>query len=212
MARYTGPVCRLCRSKNEKLMLKGERCLTPKCAVERRLNEAGNRNKRRGRRPKKMSEYGIRLMEKQKAKNIYGILERQLRIYFTKAERMPGLAGENLLRMLEMRLDNVIYRLGFADSLRQARQLVRHGHFTLNGRKTDIPSCIVKQGDVVAWKEGKAKLFPYQNAAQNVGTRPVPVWLSVDQKTLAGKVITQPSREDIDLTINERLIVEYYSR
>ncbi|MBT4511596.1 MAG: 30S ribosomal protein S4 [Chloroflexi bacterium] len=213
MARYTGPVCRLCRRTSEKLMLKGERCLTPKCAVERQLSSmAGkNRNRRRGR-PKKKSEYGIRLMEKQKTKNTYGILERQLRIYFRKAGKTPGLSGENLLRMLETRLDNVVYRLGFADSLRQARQLVRHGHFTLNGRKTDIPSCAVKPGDVIAWKENKAKLFPYQYAAQNIAGKQIPGWLSVDSSTLTAKVLAQPTREDIGGTINERLIVEYYSK
>lgn len=210
MARYTGPVCRLCRRNNEKLMLKGERCVSPKCAIEKKQDDA--RHKRRGRRPKKKSEYGIRLMEKQKAKNIYGVLERQLRIYYSKAGRQPGLAGENLLRMLEMRLDNVVYRLGFADSLRQARQLVRHGHLTLNGRKTDIPSCAVKPGDVIAWKEGKDKLFPYQNAAQNIASKEIPGWLSVDTGNLTAKVLAQPSREDIGTTINERLIVEYYSK
>ena len=150
--------------------------------------------------------------EKQKAKNTYGILERQLRIYFRKAERMPGLAGENLLRLLEMRLDNVVYRLGFADSLRQARQLVRHGHFTLNGRKTDIPSCLVKPGDVITWKENKVKLFPYQYAAQNIASKQIPGWLNVDTDTLTAKVLAQPTREDIGGTINERLIVEYYSK
>jgi small subunit ribosomal protein S4 len=125
---------------------------------------------------------------------------------------MPGLVGENLLCMLEMRLDNVVYRLGFTDSLRQARQLVRHGHFTLNGRKTDIPSCAVKPGDVIAWKAGKEKLFPYQSASQNIASKQIPTWLSVDEGTLAGKVLSQPSREDIGTTINERLIVEFYSK
>ncbi len=214
MARYTGPVCRLCRRNDEKLMLKGERCLSPKCAIEKKNQQAAGKFKRRtkGRRPKKKSEYGIRLMEKQKAKNTYGILERQLRIYFVKAGRQPGLAGENLLRMLEMRLDNVIYRLGFADSLRQARQLVRHGHFSINERKTDIPSCAVKPGDMIAWKAGKEKLFPYQSAAQNLSSKQIPGWLSVDATNLTAKVLTQPSREDIGGTINERLIVEYYSK
>lgn len=214
MARYTGPVCRLCRRNDEKLMLKGERCLSPKCAVEKKNLAAMGKFKRRGkgRRPKKKSEYGIRLMEKQKAKNTYGVLERQMRNYFVKAGRQPGLAGENLLRMLETRLDNVVYRFGFADSLRQARQLVMHGHFTLNGRKTDIPSCAVSPGDVIAWKTGKEKLFPYQSAAQNLSNKEIPGWLSVDAETLSGKVLTQPSREDISGTINERLIVELYSK
>ena len=209
MARYTGPVCRLCRRQGEKLMLKGERCLTPKCALERKHDAPGRRQRSR---PRKLSEYGIRLMEKQKAKHMYGILERQLRRHFAEAGRLPGLAGENLLRILEMRLDNVVYRLGFAESRRQARQLVRHGHFTLNGRKTDIPSCLVKPGDVISWKAGKEKLVPYQSAAQNIGARHIPGWLSVDDKSLTAKVLTQPSREDIGVTIKERLILEYYSR
>ncbi len=211
MARYTGPVCRLCRRQNEKLMLKGERCLSPKCAVEKKL-AAGTKNRRRGRRPKRLSEYGVRLLEKQKSKNIYGVLERQLRKYFTEADRMPGLTGENLLRILETRLDNTVYRLGFADSLRQARQLVRHGYFTLNDRKTDIPSCRVKPGDTIAFKQGKDKLFPYEKALQDISSKQIPAWLSVDNKTLVGKVLSQPSREDMGITINERHIVEYYSK
>ncbi|MCL0078365.1 30S ribosomal protein S4 [Dehalococcoidia bacterium] len=209
MARYTGPVCRLCRRQGEKLMLKGERCASPKCALERKYNAPGYGQRSR---PRKMSEYGIRLKEKQKAKNIYGILERQFRKHFAEAERIPGLAGENLLRILEMRLDSVVYRLGFADSRRQARQLVRHGHFTLNGRKTDIPSCLVKPGDVIAWMTSKQGLIPYQAALQDIGSRHIPGWLSVDDKSLTAKVLTLPSREEIGITINERLIVEYYSR
>ena len=212
MARYRGPVCRLCRRQNEKLMLKGERCLSSKCAVERKLNEAGNKRKRTGRRPKKLSEYGIRLLEKQKAKNIYGILERQMRKYFVEAEKSPGLAGENLLRILETRLDNVVFRAGFTDSLRQARQLVRHGYFTLNERKTDIPSCQVKPGDVIAWKASKQKSFPYEKAIQDIGNKQIPPWLSIDGKTLTAKMLSQPAREDMGTTINERLIVEFYSK
>ena len=206
MARYTGPVCRLCRQQGEKLMLKGERCTSLKCALERK------QKMRQQSRPRKTSEYGVRLREKQKAKYIYGILERQFRRHFAEAERTPGLAGENLLRILEMRLDNVVYRLGFADSRRQARQLVRHGHITLNGRKTDIPSCLVKPGDVIAWMANKQGLVPYQAALQNIKSRHIPRWLSVDDKSLTAKVLTFPSREDIGVNINERLIVEYYSR
>ncbi|MCL0041431.1 30S ribosomal protein S4 [Dehalococcoidia bacterium] len=208
MARYTGPVCRLCRQQGEKLMLKGERCVSLKCALERKQKM----RQRQHSRPRKMSEYGVRLREKQKARHIYGILERQFRRHFAEAERIPGLAGENLLRILEMRLDNVVYRLGFADSRRQARQLVRHGHITLNGRKTDIPSCLVKPGDVIAWMTSKQGLIPYQAALQNIGSRHIPGWLDVDDKSLTAKVLTLPSREDIGVTINERLIVEYYSR
>jgi len=212
MARYVGPVCRLCRRQNEKLMLKGERCLSPKCAVERKLNESQNRRRRTGRRPKKLSEYGIRLLEKQKAKNTYGILERQMRKYFEEAARTPGLSGETLLRILETRLDNVVFRAGFADSLRQARQLVRHGYFTLNERKTDIPSCRIKPGDVIAWKVSKQKSFPYEKATQDIGNKQIPAWLSVEVKTLTAKMLSQPAREDMGTTINERLIVEYYSK
>jgi len=209
MARYTGPVCRLCRRQGEKLMLKGERCASPKCAIERKHNAPGYGQRSR---PRKMSEHSIRLKERQKAKNIYGILERQFGNHFAEAERIPGLAGENLLRILEMRLDSVVYRLGFSDSRRQARQLVRHGHFTLNGRKTDIPSCLVKPGDVIAWATSKQGLIPYQAALQDIGSKHIPGWLSVDDKSLTAKVLTLPSREEIGITINERLIVEYYSR
>jgi len=209
MARYTGPVCRLCRRQEEKLMLKGERCLSSKCAFERK-HEQGP--KRRRARPKKLSEYGIRLREKQKAKHIYGILERQMRKYFTEAERAPGLSGETLLQILETRMDNTVYRAGLADSLRQARQLVRHGLFKLNGRKTDIPSCRVKPGDVIEWKDGHEKLFPFQKAEQDISSKQIPAWLSVDPKKLSVKVLSLPSREDVGSTINERLIVEYYSK
>ncbi len=190
-------------------MLKGERCLTPKCPLERRHGPPGHSQRSRS---AKLSEYGIRLMEKQKVKYIYGILERQLRRYFKEAERQPGLTGENLLKILEKRLDNVVYRLGFADSRRQARQLVRHGHFTVNGRKVDIPSYLVKPGDVIAWKKEKEKLFPFQKALQEIKSKQIPKWLSLDTETLNARVLAEPSRDDIDATINERLIVEYYSR
>lgn len=212
MARYTGPVCRLCRRQNEKLMLKGERCLSPKCALERKKLAAGPRGPRSRGRPRKMSEYGVRLLEKQKAKHTYGILERQMRRYFAAAEGMPGLSGENLLKLLETRMDNVVYRAGLADSLRQARQQVRHGHFLLNGRVTNIPSCQVKPGDVISWKPSKQKLFPYESAAQNLANRQIPAWLSVDDQNLAVKVLSVPTREDIGPSINERLIVEFYSK
>ncbi len=212
MARYTGPVCRLCLRQDEKLMLKGERCLSAKCALERKQEASAKKHRGRGHRPKKLSEYGIRLKEKQKAKYIYGILERQMNNYFDEAERAPGFSGDNLLRILETRLDNTVYRAGLADSLRQARQLVRHGHFALNGRKTNIPSCHVKPGDVIEWKAGKEKLFPYQKAAQNIGNKQIPHWLNVDDKNLTVKILAQPSREDIGTTINERLIIEYYSK
>lgn len=207
MARYTGPVCRLCRRQGEKLMLKGERCLGPKCPLEKRHAPPGEHL-----RPRKISEYGFRLREKQKAKRIYGVLERQFRRHFAEAQRRPGLTSENLLKILETRLDNTVYRLGFADSRNQARQLVRHGHFTINGDNVDIPSYLVKPGDTIAWREKSKKLLPYNKAAQDSGSRPIPTWLSLDAEALTGKVLTEPSRSDIDFTIEERLIVEYYSR
>ncbi len=209
MARYMGPVCRICRRQGEKLMLKGGRCFTPKCPLERKRYPPGQRGTGR---PKKMSEYGVRLLEKQKAKHIYGVLERQMRRHFAQAEKLPGRAGENLVTVLETRLDSVIYRAGFVESRRQARQLVQHGYFTINGRRTNIPSVLVKPGDVIAWKQGKDKRVPYESAAQSVAAKHVPAWLSVDDKSLAVKVLSQPSKEDIDVTINGRLIVELYSR
>jgi small subunit ribosomal protein S4 len=186
-------------------MLKGDKCLSPKCPLERRHAPQGRRP-----RPRRVSEYGYRLKEKQKVRHIYGVQERQLRGHFAKAERRSGLAGENLLKILELRFDNVIYRLGFADSRRQARQLVRHGHFLINGRKVDIPSYSVKPGDVITWKEKSKALVPYNKAVQ--GVKSVPTWLSLDPETLTGRILTEPSRNDIDLTIEEQLIVEYYSR
>jgi len=207
MARYIGPVCRLCRRQDEKLMLKGEKCLTPKCPLERRHVPPGEHH-----RPRKLSEYGIRLKEKQKARRIYGVLERQFRRHFAEAGRRPGSTGENLLKILETRLDNAVYRLGFADSRSQARQLVRHGHFTVNGHKVNIPSYLVKPGDAIAWREKSKQLVHYEKAAQEVGSRSTPSWLSLDPETLIGRVLTEPSRNEIDSIIDEHLIVEYYSR
>lgn len=208
MARYTGSVCKLCRRHGEKLFLKGERCYTPKCPMERRRGAPGHSPYSR---PRKISEHGLRLLEKQKARRIYGILERQFRRYFEMAERLPGLTGENLLQILEKRLDNVIYRLGFAESRPQARQLVRHGHFKVNGRRVDIPSFLVEPGNIITWKEGREDFFPYQNAAQRVKEVKVPSWLSLDQEKLVAKVLSEPAREDIGFTIDEKLIVEYYA-
>jgi small subunit ribosomal protein S4 len=208
MARYIGPVCRLCRRHDEKLMLKGERCLTPKCPLERRHAPPGEQH----RRPRKVSEYGIRLREKQKARRIYGVLESQFRRHFAEAWRRPGSTGENLLKILETRLDNAVYRLGFADSRNQARQLVRHGHLTVNGRKVNIPSYLVKPGDAIAWREKSKQLVHYDKAAQEVGSRSVPSWMSLDPETLIGRVLTEPNRNEIDSIIDEHLIVEYYSR
>lgn len=208
MARYTGPVCRLCRRQGEKLMLKGSRCTTRKCAMERRNLPPGQQRPRR----RKVSDRGLQLKEKQRARQSYGLLERQFRRHFAEAERRPGITGENLLQILEMRLDNVVYRLGFADSRSQARQIVRHGHITLNGRKTDIPSCVVKPEDVIAWREASTDTEYYKMVAQQIQDKIVPDWLSLDRESLRGQVLAPPSRSDIDLRLDEKAIVEYYSR
>ncbi len=208
MARYTGPVCRLCRRQGEKLMLKGERCTTRKCAMERRNLPPGQQRPRR----RKVSDRGLQLREKQKARHTYGVLERQFRGHFAAAQRRLGITGENLLQILEMRLDNVVYRLGFADSRRQARQLVRHGHITLNGRRTDIPSCAVKVSDVIAWEEKSTNTEYYKMVVEQIQDKIVPQWLSLDQENLSGQVLASPSRSDIDPRFDEKAIVEYYSR
>ncbi len=210
MARYTGPACRLCRRLGEKLMLKGERCTTQKCALERRKMPPGQQRLKRRR--KKMSDRGLQLMEKQKARRSYGVLEKQFRRHFAEAERRPGITGENLLSILEMRLDNVVYRLGFADSRRQARQIVCHRHITLNGRRTDIPSCAVKSGDVIAWREGSTGTEYYKMVVERIQDKIVPSWLSLDRENLRGQVLTPPSRSDVDIRLDEKSIVEYYSR
>ncbi len=206
MARYTGPSCRLCRREGQKLYLKGERCYTDKCAIARRGYAPGQHGQGR----KKLSNYGLQLREKQKAKRFYGLLETPFRAYFEKAEKMPGITGENLLRLLETRLDNVVYRMGFASSRKEARQLVRHGHFTVNGKKVDIPSFLVSVGDVIKVKEksfSSAKFKELAEAAANV-----PNWVQVSFENLEGKVVALPTREDIDIPIAEHLIVELYSR
>ncbi len=209
MARYTGPVCRLCRREGQKLFLKGERCLGPKCAIERRRYAPGQHGQARGRKP---SEYGVRLREKQKARRIYGVLERQFRKHYTEAERRGGATGANLLQLLETRLDNVVYRMGFADSRPQARQIVRHGHFTVNGRRTDIPSFIVKPGDVIAVREGSRKREYFQTIGQLLNRRNVPSWLTLDVASMSGRVISLPEADQVDSKINAQLIVEFYSR
>lgn len=208
MARYTGPVCRLCRREGAKLYLKGDRCYTGKCAIDRRGYAPGQHGQGR----KKMSEYGIQLREKQKARRIYGILETQFRSYFEKAERQQGVTGENLLRLLERRLDNVVYRLGYAGSRVEARQLVRHGHFTVNGRKVNIPSFLTRTGDVVAVREKSRDNNRIKELAEQAARKTPPAWLEVDAEQLSGKVVAVPSREDIDVPIEEHLIVELYSR
>jgi len=209
MARYTEAVCRLCRRSGEKLMLKGTRCLTPKCAVEKRPKPPGQRPKQR--RPR-ISDRGLQLREKQKGRYTYGMLERQFRKFFTQAEMQPGITGENLLVLLERRLDNVVYRLGFADSRSQARQLVQHGHFVLNGRKTDIPSCLVKEGDTISWREGSTKTEYYKQVAASIEAKAVLSWLSLDTQNLVGQVVSLPTPDDIDRRFDGKAIVEYYSR
>ncbi|MBI2303380.1 MAG: 30S ribosomal protein S4 [Chloroflexi bacterium] len=208
MARYTGSVCRLCRRMSEKLFLKGERCFGPKCAVERRAVPPGGRPQRR----RKLSERGLQLKEKQKSRFIYGVLEAQFRRHFAEAQRRPGITGENLLQILERRLDNVTYRLGFADSRKQARQLVNHGHCQVNGRKTDISSYIVKEGDVISWVAKSKETEYFKMAAKEITAKNIPPWLSLNVDEMVGRVITLPSRSDVDYRINEQLITEYYSR
>ncbi|NLW25483.1 MAG: 30S ribosomal protein S4 [Clostridia bacterium] len=208
MARYTGPVCRICRREGMKLYLKGDRCYSDKCAIERRNYAPGQHGQRRP----KFSEYGLQLREKQKTRRVYGVLENQFRTYFVKADRQKGITGENLLRLLETRLDNVVYRLGFAKSRPQARQFVRHNHFTLNGHKVNIPSMQVKVGDVIQLKE-KSKNSPiFKEIIENLGQKTPPAWLELDVENLSGKVVALPTREDIDLPVQEHLIVELYSR
>ena len=212
MARYIGATCRLCRRVGDKLMLKGERCFTSKCAVERRSVPPGYRSTSRRRRPGKKSDRGLQLLEKQKARYTYGILERQFRKFFAEAERIPGITGENLLVLLERRLDNVVYRLGFANSRSQARQLVRHGHLLLNGRKTDIPSCLVKVGDVITWREASTKTEYYKRLVEEINDKIVPGWLNLDKQKLDCRVLALPTSGDIEVKFDEKVIVEYYSR
>lgn len=212
MARYTGPVCRLCRREGEKLFLKGSRCLTPKCSIERRSYPPGEHGRdsqfRRGR----ASDYLLQLREKQKARRIYGIFERQFSRYFERAEQRVGLTGTNLLVILESRLDNVIYRLGIGSSRAQARQLVQHGHIMLNGRKTNIPSALVAPGDTITIRSESLQGSYFRTLRQEIDDRQVPRWLSLDTNNLSANVLNLPAREDIDVSLNEQLIVEYYSR
>lgn len=210
MARYTGPVCRLCRRFGDKLMLKGERCSTPKCPVEKRNTPPGGHSQARGR--IRISERGLQLREKQKLRFSYGVLERQFRRFFVEAKRSPSATGENLLILLERRLDNVIYRLGFADSRAQARQIVRHGHIIVNGRKADIPSLLVKSGDVVKWREASTKTEYYKRIAEESEEKSIPNWLSLDKESMTGRVLNLPSKDDIEAGFNAKAIVEYYSR
>lgn len=214
MARYTGPVCRICRREGLKLYLKGDRCLSPKCPIVQRQPmrnfPPGQHGQKRSRRP---SEYGIQLREKQKIRKMYGVLEGQFRRHFGEAVRRGGVTGENLLQILEMRLDNVVYRLGFADSRKQARQIVRHGHFTVNGRKTNIPSFIVKPEDVVGVRPQSREREYFKIVAETAGSKQVPDWLTRDMDNLNGRVVSTPTRDQIEIPpLNEQLVVEFYSR
>jgi small subunit ribosomal protein S4 len=211
MARYKDAVCKLCRREGEKLFLKGERCTSPKCALERRPYAPGSHG-RRSQFRRRESNYALQLRAKQKARRVYGVLERQFRRYFREAERLRGLTGTNLLVILESRLDNVVYRFGFAMSRPQARQIVRHGHVEVNGRKVNIPSYLVKPGDVVAIRPTSRKKGMIQDIALDLEHRAVPDWLSRDEQALSGRVLSMPQRGDIDVAIDEQLIVEYYSR
>lgn len=208
MARYTGSVCRLCRREGIKLFLKGDRCYTEKCAVERRAYAPGLHG--RGRR--KFSEYGAQLREKQKLKRIYGLLERQFRRYFSEAERMKGVTGENLLLLLERRLDNMVYRMGFVRSREEGRELVRHGHFLVNGKKVNVPSYLVKQGDVVSVKERSRKIARIIESVEAAERRGIPEWISADKKNFSAVLKYYPAREQLTLPVQEHLVVELYSK
>jgi small subunit ribosomal protein S4 len=208
MARYTGADCRQCRREGEKLFLKGDRCYTDKCGIEKRPYPPGQAGKKRPR----DSEYRVQLREKQKAKRIYGVLEKQFRTYYQIATRQPGITGENLLRLLESRLDNVVYRLGLAASRDEARQLVRHGHFTVDGRRVDIPSFRVRPGALVAVAEKSRDLTTIKAALISPSKIEVPGWLEIDVEKLQGKVLSLPVREQIDAPLREQLIVELYSK
>ncbi|CAH2215197.1 30S ribosomal protein S4 [Tepidibacter aestuarii] len=207
MARYTGAVCRLCRREGMKLFLKGDRCYTDKCAINKRNYAPGQHGQGR----KKVSNYGLQLREKQKVKRIYGVLETQFRNLYEKAEKMQGISGENLLSLLERRLDNTVYRMGLASSRKEARQLVRHGHFSLNGHKANVPSMIMEVGDVIAVKEGSKSSAKFKSLVEN-STRVAPKWMDASIEKMEAKITALPTREDIDLEIAEHLIVELYSK
>jgi len=208
VARYTGAKCRICRREGQKLFLKGDRCFTDKCAYERRPYVPGQHGRRRS----KISDYAVQLREKQKVRRMYGVLEKQFRAYYQQADMKKGVTGHNLLALLEMRLDNVIYRLGFANSRDQARQLVRHGIFVLNGRRVNVPSMQVKEGDVITVREESKKVPVIQEAQEVIARRGCPDWLEIDGTALKGVVKASPVREDIQFPINEQLIVELYSK
>ncbi|MFN2175763.1 MAG: 30S ribosomal protein S4 [Anaerolineales bacterium] len=212
MAKYRGPVCKLCRREGEKLFLKGERCFTPKCAFERRGYPPGQHGRSAQYRRRRESDYNRQLRAKQKARKVYGILEKQFRRYYEVSLERRGLTGLNLLQILESRLDNVVYRLGFADSRKQARLLVTHGHFSVNGRRTDVPSMLVSEGDVISVRDGSRKRTYFKELPEISEEKNVPAWLNRDLRNLSGTLIRLPERSEIDGNLNEQLIVEYYSR
>ena len=204
MARYTASVCKLCRRVSGKLMLKGSRCFTPKCAMEKRRRITGRR--------RRISDHGLQLIEKQKVRFSYGVLEKQFRLAFAQAERQPGITGENLQVLLERRLDNIVYRLGFADSRAQARQLVCHGHIVVNGRKTDIPSCLVKEGDTINWHARSRKSEYCKLLAESIEAKTIARWLTLDRERLVGQVLSLPTPDEIGAEFDGKAVVEYYSR
>lgn len=210
MARYTDPVCRLCRREGVKLYLKGERCYTDKCAIDRRGYAPGQHGQGGGRR--RASEYGMQLREKQKARRVYGVLEKQFRSYYDEAARRKGITGDMLLQILETRLDNVVYRLGFASSRPEARQLVKHGHFSVNGRRLDIPSYQVRLGDVVSIREKSTGSAKFKELLEATEGKTILGWLERDLDNRSGKVVRMPAREEIDVPVAEQLIIEFYSR
>ena len=212
MARYTDAVCKLCRREGEKLFLKGERCTTPKCAFEKRAYAPGMHGKFGGSRPGRESDYSRQLRAKQKTRRIYGVLERQFRRYFDLATKRHGLTGINLLQILESRLDNVVFRLGFAGSRAQARQLVSHGHFLVNGQRIDVPSMLVKAEDIITLKDKAKENTYFKGLREEAEGRLVPLWLERDMVNLSGRVLRLPERSEVDGNLNEQLIVEYYSR
>lgn len=212
MARYTGPVCKLCRREGEKLYLKGSRCFSPKCAIERRNYAPGVHGRAQSARSDRGSDYSRQLRAKQRARRTYGVLERQFRRFYSNSLKKRGLTGLNLLQMLELRLDNVVYRLGLADSRNQARQLVNHGHFTVNGVKADIPSMLLKIGDEVALRENSAKLTFFKEFSDIAAKKTPSLWLDRDLEKMGGKITRLPERAEIDGSLDEQLIVEYYSR
>ena len=208
MARYTGPVCRICRRYGEKLMLKGDKCVT-KCTLDKRPTPPGQSTQARRR---KLSDRALQLREKQKASYSYGVLEKQFRHYYEEAVRQPGVTGENLVRMLEMRLDNIVHKMGFADSLKQGRQLVRHGHIMLNGRKTNIPSAATKPGDVIGWTASSKKSEYFKTAQLSMQSKRPPEWLNVDSAQMTGRIVSAPAAGQVVSQFDPAVIVEFYSR